>query len=332
MKNIAIVFLRVFILFSLLRPFHACQIEEQSTIQEAETKESLFNRDEALTLSLNFDVDFFKEANEGKRYYHKALFMLETADGRMQKISAEVKLRGQFRTDTAYCTLPQLKLKLDKALMGIKSFDLVLPCQDNPEYTQYLVLENLIYQFYQRFCEFSFQCKMVKLQIQNTGKSGGSIQVYAMLKETENTLEQRCQAKELETLPIDSSRIDPLVYHKMLIFQQLIGNDDWSLRFLHNIKILENENGSLFPLPYDFDFAEMISTPYASFDTVELYENYPLQKNVPMYDYTLGVLSEHFKYFITMTEQDALLTAKSKMRTINYLKKSMARLKENENR
>ena len=51
---------------------------------------------------------------------------------------------------------------------------------------------------------------------------------------------------------------------KLTIFQFMIGNLDWSVPNRHNIKILSpKETGLPIAVPYDFDYAGIVSTPYA---------------------------------------------------------------------
>ena len=39
-------------------------------------------------------------------------------------------------------------------------------------------------------------------------------------------------------------------------------NPDWSLSYLHNVKLVATDSGTL-AVPYDFDFSGLVDTPYA---------------------------------------------------------------------
>jgi hypothetical protein len=43
----------------------------------------------------------------------------------------------------------------------------------------------------------------------------------------------------------------------------MIGNTDWWIHTRHNVDILKLESDVLIPLPFDFDYAGIINTPYA---------------------------------------------------------------------
>jgi hypothetical protein len=49
----------------------------------------------------------------------------------------------------------------------------------------------------------------------------------------------------------------------MMIFEFLIGNTDFSIYALHNVRIVQRPDKSLHPVPYDFDFSGLVNAPYA---------------------------------------------------------------------
>jgi hypothetical protein len=59
-------------------------------------------------------------------------------------------------------------------------------------------------------------------------------------------------------------KTDRELFLKMAVFQFLIGNTDWSIQYLHNIKLIGNLNTTdLIPIPYDFDMSGIVNTFYA---------------------------------------------------------------------
>jgi hypothetical protein len=47
------------------------------------------------------------------------------------------------------------------------------------------------------------------------------------------------------------------------LFQFMIGNTDWWIHTRHNVDIVNLTNDKLIPIPFDFDYAGLINTPYA---------------------------------------------------------------------
>ena len=51
---------------------------------------------------------------------------------------------------------------------------------------------------------------------------------------------------------------------KLVFFQFLIGNLDWSITERHNMKLIIGDKGALpVAVPYDFDYSGLVNTPYA---------------------------------------------------------------------
>lgn len=51
---------------------------------------------------------------------------------------------------------------------------------------------------------------------------------------------------------------------KMAVFQYMIGNTDWSVPYLHNIRIIAFDSASIpSVVTYDFDHAGIVEAPYA---------------------------------------------------------------------
>jgi hypothetical protein len=51
------------------------------------------------------------------------------------------------------------------------------------------------------------------------------------------------------------------------VFQYMIGNTDWAVSALHNIVLIRDSAGVVYPVPYDFDWSGVIWTPYAQPDS-----------------------------------------------------------------
>src|SRR5204863_8462875 len=51
-----------------------------------------------------------------------------------------------------------------------------------------------------------------------------------------------------------------------MIYEYMIGNTDFSIYALHNVKLVLRPDKSIHPVPYDFDFSGLVSPPYAAPD------------------------------------------------------------------
>ena len=60
---------------------------------------------------------------------------------------------------------------------------------------------------------------------------------------------------------VDSDTLMP-----MMIFEYMIGNTDFSIYALHNVRLVQRPDKSLHPVPYDLDFSGLVHAPYAAPD------------------------------------------------------------------
>jgi hypothetical protein len=59
------------------------------------------------------------------------------------------------------------------------------------------------------------------------------------------------------------SDLDAPTLNRMMLFEYMIGNTDFSIWALHNVRIVQNPKRTLFPVPYDFDLSGFVHAPYA---------------------------------------------------------------------
>ena len=57
--------------------------------------------------------------------------------------------------------------------------------------------------------------------------------------------------------------MDPETLDLMSMFEYAIGNTDFSIFALHNVRVVTHPSGAIYPVPYDFDFSGLVSAPYA---------------------------------------------------------------------
>ena len=113
----------------------------------------------------------------------------------------------------------------------------------------------------------------------------------------------------------------------MAVFQYLIGNTDWSVRFLHNIKLIGgNENSILIPVPYDFDHSGIVYTNYA-LPAEELnlgsvrerrYRGYCLT-DMREFDSTFKLFNDLKKEIYHLYESNLMLEKSYRKMTLQYL-------------
>jgi hypothetical protein len=84
----------------------------------------------------------------------------------------------------------------------------------------------------------------------------------AMFLEDESGVARRMEGRivDLPRLLFADVSMDTLM--PMMIFEYMIGNTDFSIYALHNVKIVQRPDKSLHPVPYDFDVTGLVNPPY----------------------------------------------------------------------
>ena len=137
-------------------------------------------------------------------------------------------------------------------------------------------------------------------------------------------------AKRNGKIPIYKDRIhqDNTMINKvtrMAVFQFMVGNTDWGVPTLHNIKMIaKTPNSRPVPIPYDFDWASLVNAPYAvpnaNLDILSIHER--LYRGYERTPEELEFVFKEFRMkkdrFYSLYQDTDLLTEKEKKRVIAY--------------
>ena len=133
-------------------------------IKSLSQKGELFVDNSPINLTLSYKVKEVNKDRTRETNYHHAILIVNKDSSNTSTYKIQLKPRGVFRLKSSNCFFPPLKLKLNKSeiketiFSGYKKIKLVLPCQKNKKYEQYLLLEYLAYKIYNLFTNFYFPC------------------------------------------------------------------------------------------------------------------------------------------------------------------------------
>lgn len=225
------------------------------------------------TLALTLEADFgtiFKERDQESQY-HPAKLTFPGADGGPKTLDITVRTRGNFRLQPRICGFPPLRLNFPKqgtegtVFEGQDKIKLGTHCQDKrDQYEQITVLEYLVYRTYGLLTDKGLQIRLARITYADAAGKRDTLTRYAFLLEDEDAMAARMGGKIFQQEEIHDENTDIEQMTLTAVFQYLIGNTDWSVWALHNIVLVEMP-GAVFPtaVPYDFDWAGVISAPYA---------------------------------------------------------------------
>ena len=240
----------------------------QESAPAAAPPATLFATPEPLVFTLATDLRRLLRDRGADRAEHGATLRYLAAGGDTVSLDVDVRTRGIFRLKR--CAFPPLRLDFPAsrvhgtAFAGQDKLKLVTHCRSSRSYEQNVLQEYLLYQILNILTERSFRARLARVTYVDTTGRDDPLARYAILLEAEDALARRLGTTVVEAASVPDPLTEPEHLTLVAVFQYLIGNTDWSIWGLHNITVLRDTAGTLFGIPYDFDFAGVISAPYAS--------------------------------------------------------------------
>jgi len=199
--------------------------------------------------------------------------MLEYTDERRGAVSIPLTLetRGHFRLKRTTCSFAPLKVRFDKeqakgtTFANQGSIKLVTHCQNGDRYQQNLLIEEGTYRMYNLLTPLSHRTRLAKIRYlpPDTTKA---VTRYGFFIEDDEEMAKRNNGKLLMQQGGNFNQMASYQMDLVSVFQYLIGNTDWSVFAIHNIRIVDMQAADYQPVAYDFDFSGLVNSAYASPD------------------------------------------------------------------
>lgn len=238
--------------------------------EKPKKKESIFDimcQPNDLEITLIFNVQEIIDDRKSDKKQPAILTFFDKRGG-LQNWKIDVEARGVFRRYNCP-EMPPLKFNFKKSDLkkrGFSKFDdfkIVTHCLEDSAMAAAIVLkEYLAYKYYNSITKNSFRVQLLKINYVDS-KTGIIRRHYGFIIEDFALLRHRVGAEKCKKpLGISKEEINREEYKKLSLFQYMIGNSDWSLRQVRNIKVMLLD-GKYVVIPYDFDFAGLVLAPYA---------------------------------------------------------------------
>lgn len=249
---------------------HSVLFAQELNQQKAPVVDYNFFENEApLHCTLSFNIrEFINEKIEEKDI--PAVFSYKKNDSTLVSEEIQIKSRGNSRKEICY--FPPIKLKLKNAsfddpyLDQVKNQKLVTHCKTSKNYEQYLLKEHLVYRLFNLFTDMSLRVQLIKMDYIDTEQKVKTISRYAFLIEDVGLMSARNDCIEIENENLSMRHVDKSSMIQYSLFQFMIGNVDWKMDGLHNIKLLKSNDFTKempFIVPYDFDHSGFVDASYA---------------------------------------------------------------------
>jgi len=238
----------------------------------------LFSTETALAVTMTAPWGEIEKKKKVEDPYPAKLEYLDE-NGQTVQLDMTVARRGKSRQ--VACDFPPIRLRFEKEAVkgslfrGEENLKMVTHCQSSDKYDQFYVMEMLIYRMYNLFTDYSFRIRPLQVTYVES-KNGKTIDTrFAFVIEDDSDVAERHGLKKIRVASIRPSLLEPQTSALVGLFQYMIGNVDWaSLRgpdpaeCCHNIKLMGpeplEEGPFIIAVPYDFDSAGLVDTPYAA--------------------------------------------------------------------
>ena len=231
--------------------------------------EDLFEIKEPLNLTLKFDL---KELNktQWKEEYLPGEMTCHVREGFEVKHDVRIKARGEIRKKI--CTAPMFWVNIRHSgieaeyLSDVNKMKMVIRCKASNTYENYILREYLVYQMWNLLSPYSFNTRLVKLKMIDTGRKDKESEDWAFLIEPEEKMAERNNCMPIKNDRLSLKTVNQEWMDKVAFFSYMIGQMDFSVTGRHNLKILTSkEYGTtgFIPVPYDFDYCGFVDAEYA---------------------------------------------------------------------
>lgn len=246
-----------------------------ASAQQAEL-DPLFQSD--TPLSITFEAPFAQiDRERDKEAEYEGIMRYVDANGLEVRLDIRLEVRGNYRLQKSNCRYSQLWVDLKRGQTPNTIFaeqnrlKLVVQCRAQDRYKDYIAKEQQLYESFENLSDIHFGTRLVNATYIDSEKPSSSRTHLAFFIEHQRRLRDRFDMEEVELNNISYRDLDAAQSTLVGLFMYQIGNTDFSMirapegdECCHNIKLLADEAGRYFPIPYDFDSSGFVDTSYAS--------------------------------------------------------------------
>jgi hypothetical protein len=240
--------------------------------KEAEAR-ALFAAETPVEIKLvgNFKVISKDRDTLSTKEYWGEVQMADDKGGEL-KIPVMLRTRGHYRLANKNCSFVPLRLDFKKGEVKGTVFDgqdklkLVTHCNSNALYEEYMIREYLAYKVHNIITPRSYRARMAKVTYVDSATNTPIETRNGIFMEHEDDVAKRMEGEIFEVRGALFDDVDQAQILEVAIFEAFVGNTDWSLAALHNIRLVRQPNMNVMPVAYDLDFSGLVGTRYSTPD------------------------------------------------------------------
>jgi hypothetical protein len=235
----------------------------------------LFDHNELITIELTAPFKLLLRDRHAKSTYHAGELRFADDHEREIALPVEIRTRGKTRRRKDICAFPPLRLRFaagtaNTPFEGQRTLKLVTHCNNSNSFDQYVLQEYLAYRVYNQLTERGHRVRLAKITFVETAGQVRTTRFGIFLEDWRAVAARNGLGIEKVKAGVNVEQLSRPDANRVAVFQFLIGNEDWSVfrpepneSCCHNTKPLLAPDGTVVPLPYDFDFSGIVDAPYA---------------------------------------------------------------------
>lgn len=234
-----------------------------------EKKFALFDSDELLEISLEFDLRTFLRKNP-KTGYQDAMLIIPVSENDTIDRKVKIRPRGEYRQ--RICSFPPIMVNFKKLFPAysdtgkINKIKLVTHCQPGKTSDDNVLREYLVYKLFSVLTDTSFRVRLLRINYLDSEKKRKPFEQYGFFIEPLEILALRTNATIVKSTNLTQKHIVPHNMDRVAIFFYMIAQWDWSVPGLHNVSVIIPPNyagtGLGISVPYDFDLSGVVNPGY----------------------------------------------------------------------
>lgn len=201
---------------------------------------------------------------------HAAKLTYKLPDGTSKTFPVTLRARGHFRRQARNCDFPPLKLEFERSdaretlFQGNANLKITTNCRPgNVEYEQYVLGEYAVYRAYQLVSPRYFRTRLAKITYHDSEGKENDVVSWAFFVEDDKEVAKKFGLVVQATPGAMFHDLDAEQLAITSLFEYFAANTDWSISGLHNVSLMRDSIGTLFPVAFDFDWGGAVNARYA---------------------------------------------------------------------
>jgi len=232
-------------------------------------KFALFNSQELLNVSLEFDLGTFLRKHP-KTGYQNATLKIYISENDTIDRKVRIKPRGEYRQNV--CSFPPIMLNFNKLFPAysdtgsINKLKLVTHCQPGKTSDENVLREYLVYKLFNVLTDTSFRVRLLRVNYLDVTGKRKPVTQYGFFIEPVEVMALRTRSTVVKATNLTQRHIAPANMNRVAIFFYMIAQWDWSVPGLHNVAVMlppdNSASGLGIAIPYDFDLTGVVNPSY----------------------------------------------------------------------